>query len=488
MAEPSSPEATAVVADVAPAQEPAEPGKRIRQRSDNARGRGGRDGAVPVRGRGRNPKPASRAAAAQPVAAPAPPPTPAPAPQARAEATPTPALAPVELPSVAPIAPPPPPAPTAQDIAPEKSQQPAAAPAGILGSVPPGLGWDATLSKPPGLSGWGTSIVAEDAGLMAIDSKRSADSMSPFAPSLDPIAVKSPIHEASDPPIERPKSAAGIGAVSRPRSSGGSNSAANSLGVDVLPNGMPALPADLSLDGPTNAQADTRSQPFGGSSHSSIGPAAFPGVLFSLPSQQGSSMWQQFSQPRPSTTQQVQPQQGAPQPSTIHPQTAYDLNAAKQAFYKAGGDQAFSASYSSASTSSQFGAFSTAQFGQGMQPSLQFGQLQTAFGSAPFVPTGSFLASVCSVAVSVGTVLCYAYYVGKGASISGRDCENLQANSRTGALAQLASNHTGALGLSTPHLQAQVPSHALEGSSQCCRTSPHPTVAISLCLTHPAGR
>jgi hypothetical protein len=250
-----------------------------------------------------------------------------------------------------------------------------------MGSVPPGLGWEA-ITEPPGLSGWGASIT-KDAGLLA-----AKDPIASFAPSLDPIAVKSPIHESSDPPVERPKSAAGIGAVSRPRSSSGTNAAsAGGLTPDVLPNGMPALPADLSLDVPVNLQPDARSQIFGGSAHHSVAAAAFPGVLFSLPGQQtSSSMWQQFSQPQAAAA--ALPQQGGVS-QAAQDQAAYNLSAAKQAFYNAGGDQPFTTPLSSMSNSaSQFGAFAGAQPGQGGQPSLQFGQLQTAFG-APFVPTGN---------------------------------------------------------------------------------------------------
>lgn len=75
--------------------------------------------------------------------------------------------------------------------------------------MPPGLGWDAIAPEPPGL-GWGrTSAVPT-----ALDSNGTADT---FPPASKPVATSSVV--GPDPPVERPKSAAGV--VSRPRSSGG---------------------------------------------------------------------------------------------------------------------------------------------------------------------------------------------------------------------------------------------------------------------------
>ncbi|KAK9916331.1 hypothetical protein WJX75_001307 [Coccomyxa subellipsoidea] len=266
----------------------------------------------------------------------------------------------------------------------------------VIATVPPGLGWDA-IAEPPGLGGWSTSAAgslpiissAESTLPLAADSRSSR-----FAPSLDPIAIKSPIAESSDPPVERPKSAAGVvGAVSRPRSAS-TAAAAGSLGQDVLPNGIPALPADLSLDA-LPAPLESHTSGFSGQRPSAVsnapsGAAAFPGVLFSLPSQpQGANMWQQFGQPQTSGAQQG----GTPQQQGMQDQAAFNLSAAKQSFYNAGGDQSFGSGISygggsgGISSNPQFGAFSNTQFGQGVPPGLQFGQLHTGFG-APFVPTG----------------------------------------------------------------------------------------------------
>ncbi|BDA40478.1 hypothetical protein COCOBI_01-1310 [Coccomyxa sp. Obi] len=348
--------------------------KRGRQRGENTRGRGARGDAVASsRGRGRGGRVGGRGvvAAAAPPASEMPAP---PSPSAPAEGPP----ATVEVLAMA------------QD---KQEPLPQPEPAPVVASVPPGLGWD-TIAEPPGLSGWGTSVgslpiipAADSTVPLAADGRGSR-----FAPTLDPIAIKSPIAERNDPPVERPKSAAGVvGAVSRPRSASNVAAASGGLGQDVLPNGIPALPADLSLDplpapsetGPANFAIQRSAAP----SNNPIGAAAFPGgVLFSLPSQpQGSNMWQQFGQPQASAAQQG----GGPQ-QIVQDQGAFNLEAAKQSFYNAGGDQSFGSGSSyggGISSNPQFGAFSNTQFGQGVPPGLQFGQLHTGFG-APFVPTG----------------------------------------------------------------------------------------------------
>lgn len=382
-AEPTSPGAVVVgeAGADAGAADSAAGSKRGRQRSDNARGRGGRDAITAVRGRGRGAKAAGRGAAAPvPAALVAPPAPEAPAPMA-----------------VTPLAGAPPAVVEALAVAQDKLQPaPEVEAVPVIATVPPGLGWDA-IAEPPGLGGWSTSAAgslpiissAESTLPLAADSRSSR-----FAPSLDPIAIKSPIAESSDPPVERPKSAAGVvGAVSRPRSAS-TAAAAGSLGQDVLPNGIPALPADLSLDA-LPAPLESHTSGFSGQrpsavSNAPIGAAAFPGVLFSLPSQpQGANMWQQFGQPQTSGAQQG----GTPQQQGMQDQAAFNLSAAKQSFYNAGGDQSFGSGTSygggsgGISSNPQFGAFSNTQFGQGVPPGLQFGQLHTGFG-APFVPTG----------------------------------------------------------------------------------------------------
>ena len=75
-------------------------------------------------------------------------------------------------------------------------------------AMPPGLGWDAIAPEPPGL-GWGRAAGAPS----AISGGITADSAPPASKSVSATALGGP-----DPPVERPKSAAGV--VSRPRSAG----------------------------------------------------------------------------------------------------------------------------------------------------------------------------------------------------------------------------------------------------------------------------
>ena len=75
-------------------------------------------------------------------------------------------------------------------------------------AMPPGLGWDAIAPEPPGL-GWGRAAGAPS----AISGGIAADNAPPASKSVSATALGGP-----DPPVERPKSAAGV--VSRPRSAG----------------------------------------------------------------------------------------------------------------------------------------------------------------------------------------------------------------------------------------------------------------------------
>lgn len=74
-------------------------------------------------------------------------------------------------------------------------------------AMPPGLGWDAIAPEPPGL-GWGRPTAVPS----AVDSG-APDTFLPTNKSVTSNPTGGP-----DPPVERPKSAAGV--VSRPRSSG----------------------------------------------------------------------------------------------------------------------------------------------------------------------------------------------------------------------------------------------------------------------------
>ena len=75
-------------------------------------------------------------------------------------------------------------------------------------AMPPGLGWDAIAPEPPGL-GWGRAAAASS----AISGGITADKALSASKSVSATALGEP-----DPPVERPKSAAGV--VSRPRSAG----------------------------------------------------------------------------------------------------------------------------------------------------------------------------------------------------------------------------------------------------------------------------
>ena len=83
-------------------------------------------------------------------------------------------------------------------------------------AMPPGLGWDAIAPEPPGL-GWGRTAAVPP----ALEGVGAAGT---FPPTSKPVASSTVV--GPDPPVERPKSAAGV--VSRPRSSGGFSSSISS--------------------------------------------------------------------------------------------------------------------------------------------------------------------------------------------------------------------------------------------------------------------
>ena len=195
--------------------------------------------------------------------------------------------------------------------------------------------------------------------------------------------------------IERPNNAK-VAAVSRPRSANVVSDPFSASPNTDLPNGMPALPADLTfhsvLDKPSSpSQAPNISfghmqtaQP--DQAMDRLHPGAFPAALFPITSQgsnRSGAMWQQPPLPEQATN---------PQPN---------LAAAVESFYAAravGSSSGFgstgSAAFSGGPTTNpptnpalnlpQFGSFGAGSFGTG----LQFGQLGGTFGQSPFIPTG----------------------------------------------------------------------------------------------------
>ena len=248
---------------------------------------------------------------------------------------------------------------------------------------------------------WGSSDsaaqVASSIALLKLDTPVS------LLPVLDPVA-RQPGAAPQDGllpdlrgfQIERPN--AKVTAVSRPRSANVVSDPFSASPNTDLPNGMPALPADLTFDSvldKPSMSASTSQGPnisFGhmqppqpNQAMDRLHPGAFPTALFPITSQGSNrpgAMWQQPPLPE---------QAPNPQPN---------LAAAVESFYSAravgssagfgsAGGAAFSGGPTNNTSSSnspltlpQFGSFGS--FGTG----LQFGQLGGAFGQSPFIPTG----------------------------------------------------------------------------------------------------
>lgn len=225
-----------------------------------------------------------------------------------------------------------------------------------------------------------------------------------LSPVLDPVArhpgaaAEGSLPDLRGFQIERPNSAK-VTAVSRPRSGNATSHPFPASANASLPNGMPALPADLTFDpvldksslgGPSAKGANINfghvQQPQPNQAMDQLHPGAFPAALFPTAHQnnnRGAAMWQPPPPPPPQ-----EPSQAA-QPN---------LAAAVESFYAAravGNSTGFgSAAFSAAPTTQpasnaplnlpQFGSFGAGSFGSG----LQFGQLGGAFGQSPFIPTG----------------------------------------------------------------------------------------------------
>ena len=250
---------------------------------------------------------------------------------------------------------------------------------------------------------WGT---AESAAQVASSiAQVKLDTPVSLQPVLDPVA-RQPGAAAQDAllpdprgfQIERPNNAK-VAAVSRPRSANIVSDPFSASANTDLPNGMPALPADLTfdsvLDKPSSGDSTSKgpSISFGhmqppqpNQAMDRLHPGAFPAALFPITSQgtnQSGAMWQQPSLPE---------QAPNPQPN---------LAAAVESFYSAravGSSSGFGSKGSAAFSGGpmtnppnnsplnlpQFGSFGVGSFGTG----LQFGQLGGAFGQSPFIPTG----------------------------------------------------------------------------------------------------
>ena len=408
-------------ADIAAAEGLAQEQPRRGRRGTDGRARGGRD-TQSSRGRGRAGK--SVSSRSGPVGAPT---------------IPTPSVASAEAPHGSALAPSQETKTTSADPV-VVLKPPTAAPASVLPgepadlpnskvvleppAMPPGLGWDAIAPEPPGL-GWGGT----KAGPTAVDSSGAADAFPPASKPVPSSTVVGP-----DPPVQRPKSAAGV--VSRPRSSGAvlhfpcqntgtkqswipgfgkpmaddplqqhdqasldlprvvhiSNVNAASVIVpieacflcagdttmglpgDVLPNGMPALPADLQLDAPLTVPKEA---PKFAAPQATAEGSGFQGGLFTMPTQQTNSMWQQFGQQQ--ATQQRAPT-GLPQPQ--RDQSNPNLALASKGAWGA------PAAGLSPMSHTQLNAFSSGPSNPtGGPPGLQFGQVISG-GFGAFVPTG----------------------------------------------------------------------------------------------------
>ena len=224
-----------------------------------------------------------------------------------------------------------------------------------------------------------------------------------LSPALDPVArlpsnTDSALPDLRGLQIERPHSAK-VTAVSRPKSANVTSGAFSSASSGP-PQSIPTLPADLTFDSMLDKSTPLSSQAgqvtFGGLQPMQHGqpsdqilPGHFQSGLFPLAQTHPNvpnpnPIWQQSAPP------DRQPQQN-PQPN---------LAAAVESFYAAGNPstssgfgtaapQPFSSSGSSIPPTNpplnlpQFGSFG-AGFGSG----LQFGQLGSAFGQSPFIPTG----------------------------------------------------------------------------------------------------
>lgn len=159
----------------------------------------------------------------------------------------------------------------------------------------------------------------------------------------------------------------------------------NTLGLpgDLLPNGMPALPADLQLDAPLPAAKQGDIGPKFSAAPASIGGSGFHSGLFTLPNQQSSSMWNQLGQ-----VAGPQPAQQRTSGGLAQAQAERQSPEADAGSKAAWGVPAVSGI--SQTPQANLGAFSSGPSSLSAgPPGLQFGQVMSG-GFGAFVPTGVY--------------------------------------------------------------------------------------------------
>lgn len=237
---------------------------------------------------------------------------------------------------------------------------------------------------------WGTDLVKEVESLAQL-SLASEPPPPVLAQQVDALTSFDPVAPAKPATSENVLLVERVVAVERPQSAAVARSKSaqsqDSLPSGVLSNGIPALPADLSLDMPPavappaqqHSQASTgyASQPPLGQAVLAYPGTAFGGLLWGQPGTAAANVWQQ---PPPL---QPQPQQQPRQDSFFAPaQVTYG----NPAFQSQPNNNRGSLASTPPLTMPQFGTFGQmGGFGQG--PHNQFGQFGS-FGQSPFVPTG----------------------------------------------------------------------------------------------------
>lgn len=291
---------------------------------------------------------------------------------------------------------------TTPAVAPTQASEPGASlPAPSAPPLPEGQFSD--TAAPDTTLDWGSSDsaaqVASSIALLKLDTPVS------LLPVLDPVA-KQPGAAPQDGllpdlrgfQIERPNNAK-VTAVSRPRSANVVSDPFSASPNTDLPNGMPALPADLTFDSVLGkpSMSDSASQgpnisfghmqpPQPNQAMDRLHPGAFPAALFPITSQGSNrpgAMWQQL--PLPEQAPNPQPNLAAAVESFYSARavgSSAGFGSAGGAAFSGGPTTNSSTSANSPLTLPQFGSFGS--FGTG----LQFGQLGGAFGQSPFIPTG----------------------------------------------------------------------------------------------------
>ncbi len=299
-------------------------------------------------------------------------------------------------------------APAAANEAAPVQPEVAAASASTAPSAPPLPPAQVGAAKAAEASNTNFNWVHDDTAAQVVSSiaQLNLDTPVSLSPVLDPVARHPGAADASLPDlrgfqIERPGSAK-VTAVTRPKSANTPSDPFSASTNAGLPNGMPALPADLTFDpvldksspgGPgaqgPNINFGHMQQPQPNQAMDRLHPGAFPAALFPIAHQnnsRGAAMWQPPPPPPPQ-----EPSQSS-QPN---------LAAAVESFYAAravnnstGFGNTAATAFSGAPTTvppsnpplnlPQFGSFGAGSFGSG----LQFGQLGGAFGQSPFIPTG----------------------------------------------------------------------------------------------------